>query len=122
MIKTITFHIKNDMGLNFPTLSCLGHFQRNYQDYNYLSCVHCTSPTNETKWHGSTPIPFIIVCRPFDGSTFLSKICKVPLSYTTTCRAMIYYIFRRYSMTCACVHLGFLDHPMKDGEYQDIKE
>jgi hypothetical protein len=29
-MKTITFHIKNDMGLTFSTSSCLGHLQRDY--------------------------------------------------------------------------------------------
>jgi hypothetical protein len=25
-------------------------------------------------------------------------------------------------MTCACIHLGVHEHPVKDGEYQDFKD
>jgi hypothetical protein len=49
--KTITSHIKNDMGLTFHTLSYLGHFRCGNQDSNFLKRVHWSSLVNETKWN-----------------------------------------------------------------------
>jgi hypothetical protein len=61
--KTITSHIKNDMGLTFCTSSCIGHLHCDNQDYEYLSCVYRTYPLNETKWDGSTPTSFLVGCQ-----------------------------------------------------------
>jgi hypothetical protein len=64
--KTITLHIKNDMGLIFCTLSYISHLWCDNQDYKYQNHVHRTSPENETEWDGSTPMLFLARCLPFD--------------------------------------------------------
>jgi hypothetical protein len=56
------------------------------------------------------------------GSSLVYKICKVPSVYIATCSARIYYVFGTIDMTCACVHLGLHEHPVKVGEDLEIKE
>jgi hypothetical protein len=77
---------------------------------------------NETKWDGSTPTSFLRGYQPLSASSILCKICKTPSSYVATCGARIYYVFGRDDMTCACIHLGVHEHPVKDGEYHDFKD
>jgi hypothetical protein len=120
--KTITSHIKNDMGLTFHTSSCVGHLRCNNEDCEYLSRVHRINPLNETEWDGSTPTPFLTGGQPPSALSILCKICKTPPSCVATCGARIYYVFGRDDITHACIHLRVHEHPVKDGEYQDFKE
>jgi hypothetical protein len=118
--KTITSHIKNDMGLTFCTSSCVGHLRCNNEDCEYLSHVHRINPLNETEWDGSTPTPFLAGDQPPSASSILCKIYKTPPFGVATCGARIYYVFGRDDMTRACIHLGVYQHPVKDGEYKDF--
>ena len=88
--KTITSHIKNDMGLTFCTSSCIGHLRCNNEDCKYLSCVHCINPLNEIEWDGSTPTPFLTGDQPPSASSILCKIWKTPPSCVATYGARIY--------------------------------
>jgi hypothetical protein len=120
--KTITLHIKNDMGLTFRTSSFVGHFCYDNQDCEYLSRFHRIYPLNEIEWDGSTSTSFLARCQPPSTSSILCKIYKTPPSCVATRGARIYYVFGRDDMTRACIHLGVHEHPVKDGEYQDFKE
>jgi hypothetical protein len=88
--KSITLHIKNDMGLTFCTSSYVGHPRRDNQDCEYLSLVHYTYSLNEIEWDGSNPTIFLVGCQPPSASSILCKICKTPPSYVATCGARIY--------------------------------
>jgi hypothetical protein len=72
---------------------------------------------NETEWDESTPISFLVGSQPPSTSSILFKICKSPPSCIATYGARIYYVFGIDDMTCACIHLGAHEHPVKDGEY-----
>jgi hypothetical protein len=120
--KTVTSHIKNDMNLTFCTLTCAGHLHYGNQDYEYTTRIHRTSPMNELEWDGFTSTPFAVGKPALDESTLVCKICKVPPVCIANCGARIYYVFGLASMTRACLHLGHHNHPVKDGEDQEIKE
>jgi hypothetical protein len=120
--KSITLHIKNDMGLTFCTSSYVGHPRRDNQDCEYLSLVHYTYSLNEIEWDGSNPTIFLVGCQPPSASSILCKICKTPPSCVVTCGARIYYVFGRDDMTRACIYLGVHEHLVKDGKYQDFKD
>jgi hypothetical protein len=120
--KTIISHIKNNMNLTFRTSTCVGHFHCKYQDCKYTARIHRTSLVNEMEWDGFTPTTFAVGQPAPAGSSLLCKICKVPSIYIATCGAKIYYVFGIANMTCACVHLGLHEHPVKAGKYHEFKE
>ena len=120
--KTVTSNIKSDMNLTFCTSTCIGHFHRENQNCKYTSRIHRTSLVNEREWDGFT-VTRIPIGQPAPaGSILVCKIYKVPPIYITTCAARIYYVYGAATMTCACLHLGIHDHPVKVGEDQEIKE
>jgi hypothetical protein len=120
--KTVTSHIKNNMKLTFHTSTCVGHLRCGNQDCEYTTRIHRTSAVNELEWDGFTLTSFVVGEPAPDGSTLVCKICKVPPVCIATCAAKIYYVYGSASMTRACLHLGHHDHPVKDGEDQEIKE
>jgi hypothetical protein len=120
--RTSTSHIKNDMDLMFRSASCEGHFCCDNQNCKYLSCVYPTSLVNELEWDGFTTTSFQVGCQPPSQSSIICKICKTPPACVATCEARIYYVFDKDHMTCACVHLGVHEHPVKNRKYQDFKD
>jgi hypothetical protein len=120
--RTSTSHIKNDMGLTFRSVSCVGHLRCENQGCKYLSRVHRTSLVNEMEWDGFTTTSFQVGCQPPSQSSIICKICKTPPACVVTCEAKIYYDFAGDHMIHACVHLRVHEHPMKNEEYQDFKD
>jgi hypothetical protein len=120
--KTVTSNIKNVMSLTFRTSIYIGHLRCENQDCKYTSRIHCTFPVNEWKWDGFTvtTIPVGQLAPP--GLSLVYKISKVPPVCIATCSSKIYYVSGATNMTCACLHLGVHEHPMKVGEDQEIKE
>jgi hypothetical protein len=120
--KTVTSNIKSDTSLTFRTSTCIGHLRCENQDCKYTSRIHRTSPVNEREWDGFT-MTTIPVGQPAPArSSLVYKICKVPPICITTCAARIYYVFGAANMTCAYLHLGIHEHPVKVGEDQEIKK
>jgi hypothetical protein len=120
--RTYTSHIKNNMDLTFRSASCVGHLHCDNQDCEYLNRVYRTSLVNEMEWDGFTTTSFQVGCQPPSQSSIICKICKTPPACVATCEARMYYISGRDHVTCACVHLGVHEHPVKNGEYQDFKD
>jgi hypothetical protein len=120
--KTVTSHIKNDMDLTFRTSTCAGHLRCGNQNCKFTTRIHRTSPVNELEWDGFTPTPFSVGQPAPTGSSLVYKICKVPLVCIATCAAKVYYVSGAANMTCACLHLGVHEHPVKVGEDQEVKD
>ena len=120
--KTIKSNIKNDTSLSFYTSICIGHLCCKNQECKYTSRIHRTSLVNEWEWDGFF-VMTIPVRQPTPlGLSLVYKICKVPLVCIATCSTRIYYVSRATNMTCAYLHLGIHEHPVKVGEDQEIKE
>ena len=120
--KTVTSNIKNDINLTFRTSSCAGHLHCGNLNCDYTTRIHRTSPMNEMEWDGFTPMPFIVGEPAPNGSTLVYKICKVPPVCIAHYGARIYYVLGPTNMTCACMHTGVHNHPVKVGEDQEMIE
>ena len=120
--KTVTSNIKSDVSVTFHTSTCIGHLLCENQECEYTTRIHRTSSVNEREWDGFT-VTTILVGQPAPArSTLVCKICKVPPICVAACASRVYYVFGATHMTCACLHLGVHDHPVKVGKDQGIKE
>ena len=77
---------------------------------------------NEREWDGFTMTTIPVGQPAHVGSSLVCKICKVPPICIATCSTIIYYVSGASNMTCACLHLGLHEHPVRVGEDQEIKE
>ena len=105
------------MSFTFCTSTCIGHFQYKNQDCEHTSHIHRTSLVNDWEWDGFTVSTILVGQLALAGLSLIYKIYKVPLVCIATCGARIYYIYGAANMTCAYLHLGVHEHPVKVGEY-----
>lgn len=120
--QTITSNILNDLGLTFPTSSCLEHLRCDNVYCEFLTRIHHTTPVNEMEWEGNSTLPFEVREVSPKGSTIVCTICKVPPTCLALCNARVYYILASEFMTRACIHFGSHAHPIKVGDYRDTVE
>jgi hypothetical protein len=119
--KTITTNISNNMGLSFRSSSCAGHLRCENKDCGYLERDHRIFDVNETEFDGCTLQAFVVGEEAPKESTLVCKECKEPPVCVATCRARIFYVSGKGNSTRACIHVGSHNHPVKVGDYRDIK-
>ena len=107
-------NIQNDFGLSFLRSTREGHLQchNDYCDYMHPN----GGLRNNTKWVGSTPLPFVVGYGPPTRSTVEYKICRSTPVCIVLCHDRNTYIHSRaVGMSRACIHLGVHDHLVANG-------
>ena len=106
---TKTTNIQNDFELSFRRSTCARHFQCPNDYYDY---VHRNGGLrNNTKWAGSTPLPFVVGNVSPTRSTIECKICRSTLMCIALCHARIIYIHSTSIGMCkACIDLSVHDN------------
>jgi len=120
--NTYTMNIKNEDGLTFQLASCVGHLHCNNANCDYLNRLKRLALANEMEWDGCSLVPFEVSPIPPSGLTITCKICSTIPLCIVSCLAKIYYVVGKMDMTCACVHFGTHEHPMKNGDCWESKE
>ena len=115
--KLVTTNIHNLDNLKFRQSFCARHLICKNSECEYVTMA---SRKNETKWSGSTILPFVVgIILPKDCK-LICKVCKTIPRCLNTCDARIYYCYgENPDMTRAAIHLGKHCHPVAKGTYRD---
>ena len=111
--KIFTTNIKNDVDLIFRKSLCASKFECQENECSYFVGAR---KRNQIDWSGTSTI----VCKVGKQVPVVDNIvcmhCKVLPKCLATCSARMYYILpRKGSMTRACLHFGFHNHPISKG-------